>query len=287
MEIVCEHDIKNVKRRMTDIRRSAKNEGMKNIYHNYYNNCDSDKEIFCVYGQHSVVIWADDNGITRGYFYSSDERELIEGLAFLPKGCVVDIITRTANEFADIMWQAGLSFHCEMHRFVFDNSWEAQKRMQERDALIADVLYKPDNARSACLDDLALVYDKLYEVFESSESHLPDKDELRSLIEKKWVALYFEGAELRALHIFKVEAGGRNYGYQTWNGTGVEGYYTVLRYAYGMYLDYLREHGIDTASTAIPAGYAWADIKNKKAIRGIKYSCGKFDGLIDYVYKKE
>lgn len=282
MEAVRENNIAKAKGKMTEIRRNARGRGRK-IYHNYYNNCDKDEEFFSIHGENTIVLWDDDDGVVRGYFYSSDKAELIEMLKCLPDECVVDIITRSGDEYRDIMSDAGISFHREMHRFVCDTSEETKRRIRERERLMVEV-YKPDNVRSATADDLDLVYSKLHEVFDAAESHLPSRRELLELIEKKWVSIYFEDGELKALHIFKIEAAGRNYGYQTWNDTGVEGYYSVLYYSTKVYLECLKEMGID--KDKVPPGYAWADIANKKAIRGIKYGFAKFDGLIDFVYKK-
>lgn len=283
MDVVVEKNVVNVKTKMSEIRRNCRTNGHRKIYNNYYNNCDQDEEIYVVYGENTVVLWDDDDGVTRGYFHSSDEAELIKMLRYLPQDSVVDIITRTRDEYGDIMSQAGLVFHCEMHRFVSDVSEEAQQLWRERDAMVADI-YCPERVRAATAGDLDMVYGKLHEIFDPKEAHLPNKKQLLELIEKKWVSLYFEGNELKALHIFKVEAGGRNYGYQTWNGTGIDGYYSVLRFSRELYFDYLDRNGIDKRK--VPPGYAWADISNKKAIRGIKYGFAEFDGLIDFVYKK-
>lgn len=284
MEVTREKDIVRIKGKMTEIRRAAKADGNRRIYHNYYNNCDKDEEIFVVYGKNTVVLWDDDDGVTRGYFYSSNEGELITLLGTLPEGCVIDIITRNNNEYADIIKKAGMVLHREMHRYVFCPSEEEKKKMLEREAILRAELYRPENVRSATSEDLELVINKLHEVFDADVSHLPDRNELLDLIEKKWVSLYFENQELKALHIFKIEASGRNYGYQIWNGTGVEGYYTVIQYSYGIYLKWLNEHV--TNRDRIPLAYAWADSSNRKAIRSMKFSYGKFDGLIDFVYKK-
>lgn len=283
MNVVVENDVSNVKRKMTEIRRSCRINGKGKILNNYYNNCDQDEEIYIVYGDNTVVFWDNDNDVVRGYFYSSDETELIEMLRYFPKGCVVDIITRSRDEYKDILQQAGLEFHCEMHRFVCDASEETKQRIRERDMLMAE-LYNPKNVRSAAADDLELVYNKLHEVFDAAESHLPSRNELLELIEKRWVSLYFESTELKAVHIFKIEAAGRNYGYLTYNGTGIDAYYSVLHHSKKVYFECLRELGID--KDKVPPGYAWGDISNKKAIRGIKYGFAEFDGLIDYVWIK-
>lgn len=283
MNVVIEKNINNVKIKMTAIRRDCRTNGKGRIYNNYYNNCDRDEEIYVVYGGNTVVLWDDDDGVFRGYFYSSNEAELIKMLGYLPKDCVVEIVTRTGDEYGDIMLQAGLVFHCEMHRFVSDVSEEAKKVRRERDAMMSDI-YCPERVRAATEVDSDTVYDKLHEIFNPKESHLPNKRQLLELIEKKWVSLYFEENELKALHIFKVEAAGRNYGYLTWNGAGIDAYYSVLRFAWELYQEYLEKNGID--KNKVPPGYAWADIANKKAIRGIKYGLAHFDGLIDFVYKK-
>lgn len=104
MQVMREASIVNIKNKMTDIRRNRKTM----IYHNYFNNCDYDEEIFVVYGENTVVFWDDDHGVVRGYFYSSDIDEMIKMLHMFPQGCIVDYVTKNKGKMQAILENGGV-----------------------------------------------------------------------------------------------------------------------------------------------------------------------------------
>lgn len=281
MCVVLEQNITNIKNKMTDIRRDKE----KNLYQNYYNNCDSGKEICTIYGENSVVFWHDDKGIVRGYFYSSDKEELRKLLGKLPQGCVVDYITRTKDKFLDFLSDSGLVLLNEMHRMSSANLTENEKREVERKRqVLKENLYQPKNVRPADLNDLEEIYNKLYEAFDPREGHLPSKPELESYIRNKWVSVYHENKVLRGIEIFKIISNVR-YGYLLWNEAGAEGYVSLNVCDNDLYNQYLIENHIESIKQKY--SYAWVDAKNKKARRLIEFQGRKFDGLYDFVFEKQ
>lgn len=283
MNIVTEHNMINIKNKMTEIRRNKK----KELYQNYYNNCDSDHEIFAIFGKNTVVFWNNDEGVLRGYFYSSDQKELKCLLGDLPSGCVVEYLTRTKDDFLEFLEEAGLHLLHEMHRMSASGlTEEEKKRNEENSLLMRDVLYKPQNVRAAVMDDLEAIYKKLYEVFDPRESHLPTKKELKSYIDNQWISVYNEGGELLGINIFTVDAGGTRYGYLDWNGTGPEGYYSMTSYSAKLYQNYLEKNKISPVAGKIKPSYCWVNVKNRKAKRLIEFWGSKFDGLYDFVFER-
>lgn len=277
MQIIIENTVIAVKNKMTDIHRKC---GNRKIYNNYYNNCDNDKDLYTVYGQNTVLLWHDDNNVTRGYFYSSDEEELVEMMAVFPKGCVIDYITRNKYELAELMEKAGFFLWAEMHHM--SNAGLTEK---ERKRIYNCGEKFSENVRCANLADAEELYDRLYKVFDPQESHLPSLEQLKELINNQWVAVYKENGKITAFHLFKVKKS-QYYGYQTWNSAGPQGYFAVIQKAYSLYMDYLKAHNYPTEKGVIE--YCWVNVKNTKSMAVVqKYLKRTFDGLYDYVYVKK
>lgn len=282
MQVICEHDMVNVKKKMTEIRRNRKGRAIRQ---NYYGNCDQNEEIFVVYGTDTVVLWEYDHDVIRGYFYSSDEGELSELLQYLPNGCIVDYLTRTKGDMQEFLETHGFQLLHEMHRMSSVGMTEEEKAAIAKNyAIIKEALYEPQHVRLADINDLEVVYKKLYEVFDVKESHLPNRDELMDLIKKKWVILYQIQGQLLGIYIITIN-NGQAYGYQIWNGTGPEGYFSLLEYSSQLYAEYMKNES-NTSKQSKP-GYCWVDVSNRKAVRIVKLWGSKFDGLYDFVYEKQ
>lgn len=282
MNVVTEQNMINIKNKMTEIRRNRKGA----LFQNYYNNCESDHEIFTVYGKNTVVFWNNDDGVIRGYFYSSEQEELKDLLGMLPSGCVVDYLTKTKDDFLDFMEEAGLHLLHEMHRMSSAGMTEEDKKIvEENKLLMREVLYKPQNVRAASMEDMEVIYEKLYEIFDPRESHLPTKSELKGYIEKQWCSVYFEDGKLAGFHMFTVDKGAF-YGYQIWNGTGPEGYWSLNTYSDYLYGKYLKENNIISAVNKTKPNYCWVNVKNRKSKRLVEFWGQKFDGLYDFVFEK-
>lgn len=282
MQVICEHDMINVKKKMTEIRRNRQG---RVIRQNYYGNCDQNEETFVVYGTDSVVLWENDHNVIRGYFYSSDEEELAKMLRYLPKGCIVDYLTRTKGEMQEYLESHGFCLLHEMHRMSSAGMTPEEKAEVARNyEIIKTALYQPENVRLAEEKDVEAVYQKLYEIFDAKESHLPDRDELLDLIQKKWVILYQQSGKLLGIYIIMINEG-QVYGYQIWNGTGPEGYFSLVEYSNQLYSEWMKR-AVDKPKQEKP-GYCWVDSANRKAVRIIKLWGSKFDGLYDFVYEKQ
>lgn len=279
-----EENMVPIKNKMTEIRR--RREGA--IMHNYYNNCEQSSPLYAVYGVSTIVFWENDKGVIRGYFYSSNEEELTKMIAFFPKGCVIDYLTKVKDEHKKLFRESGLHFLYELHRLSFAKTTEEEKiKIEEKRKLIHESLYKPENCRCAELSDIDILYKKLYEVFDERESHLPTLSELKEYIENKWVAVYYEDNILKGFQMFTVE-NGQFYGYQIWNGTGPECYYTMVQETNKLYDNYLKRINFfqDNPQKKIKPSYCWVNVKNRKSYRLSLFWGQKFDGLYDYVYEK-
>ncbi len=281
-QVICEHDITNIKKKMTEIRRNRQG---RVIRQNYYGNCDRNEETFVVYGVDTIVLWGNDHGVIRGYFYSSDAEELAKLLQHLPQGCTIDYLTKTKGEMQNFLEASGFKLLHEMHRMSSAGLTEAEKKkIAENYALMREALYRPEHVRKANLEDLESVYNKLYEIFDVRESHLPTKKELAQFITNGWVSIYDENQQLLGIQIFTVNEG-QFYGYQLWNGTGPEGYFSLMEMTNYLYGEYLRKHHIELGK--VKPSYSWVNAKNRKNMRLVKFWGAKFDGLYDFVYEKQ
>lgn len=282
MQVICEHDMVNVKKKMTEIRRNRQG---RVIRQNYYGNCDQNEETFVVYGTDTVVLWEYDHDVIRGYFYSSEESELAELLQYLPQGCIIDYLTKEKGDMQEFLEAHGFLLLHEMHRMSPSKLTEEEKKtIAENCAVMKEALYRPEHARPAIQQDIEAIYDKLYEVFDKRESHLPTKKELGNFIANGWVAVYEEEQKLKGFQIFTVNEG-QFYGYQIWNGTGPEGYFTLTQISQRLYAEYLKKNNIPQSK--IKPGYCWINVKNRKNMRLEKFWGSKFDGLYDFVYEKQ
>lgn len=282
MQVICEHDMVNVKRKMTEIRRNRQG---RIIHQNYYGNCDQNEETFVVYGNDTVVLWENDHDVIRGYFYSSDESELVELLQYLPRGSVIDYLTKEKGEMQEFFESHDFLLIHEMHRMSNGNlSKSEQAELEGNYSLLMETLYRPENVRCAKQNEVDEIYNKLYSVFDEKESHLPTKNELEEFIRKNWVIIYKEKDELKGFEIFIIQ-NDQLYGYQLWNGTGPEGYFSITQMVNQQYNMYLENHHINRQKSK--PSYYWINAKNRKMIRLSKFWGYKFDGLYDFVYEKQ
>lgn len=282
MQVICEHDMVNVKKKMTEIRRNRQG---RVIRQNYYGNCDQNEETFVVYGTDTVVLWEYDHDVIRGYFYSSEESELAELLQYLPQGCIIDYLTKEKGELHEFLEAHGFQLLHEMHRMSSAGMTAEEKATVAKNyEIVKEALYEPQNVRLANISDIESVYEKLYEIFDTKESHLPSRDELLDLIRKKWVILYQVREQLLGIYIITINEG-QMYGYQIWNGTGPEGYFSLLEYSNRIYAEYMKNESNKEKKSK--PGYCWVDVSNRKAVRIVKLWGSKFDGLYDFVYEKQ
>lgn len=268
----------NIKNKMTEIKRTRK----QRIYHNYYGNCEEDDEVIAVYGQDTVIFWEDDDGVLRGYFFTSDVEELAAMMVFFPKGCIIDYLTRTKDELREVFEGNRFGLVSEMHRMSQRGlSDEEKQKIADKWAFLREQLYKPENVKCADEEDFEELYKKLYEVFDTRESHLPNRKKLMRLIEEKSAVVYYENGKMQGFYMAKMKDG-QLYGYQVWSGTGVECLYSMDTMMGELFDAYLKRENI----TVTKPSYAWVNKENKSAIRNVKFWGNKFDGLYDFVYEK-
>lgn len=276
---LLENDIK-IRKLMTNIRRNKTGK----IYNNYYNNCLTETNIYLLEGNRTIVFYYKDNDLFRGHFYSDDKEELIKLLKELPAKCIIDYLTKDSKDEAlDILTKSNMKLMYEMHRMTSANLSEEEKLAIEEKKKIFEPLYRAENVFAATLDDLDAIYKKLYEIFDERESHLPDMNELTYLINNKWVTVFKEYGEIKGFEMVKIEQR-KIYGYQMWNSSGPDGYYSLMTKMESLCEEYLNKIGLSKKD--IKPGYSWINVKNKTNKRLLEYWGERFDGLYDFVFEK-
>ena len=277
--IEVENNTVNIKKKMTEIRRTRRNV----IIQNYYNNCENDPIIWTVYGDRTVVFWDDDNGVKRVYFYSDNEAELEMLLSQIPEEVTLEFLTKGPILYNDLFRKAGFEPLFQMKRFSSGLlNAEEQLQLVEYNKTLHDALYDPQLVRRAERRDCDELYQKLYEIFDPRESHICNKETLSQYIENGWVAVSYLGGKLVGFQIFTVNAG-QFYGYQIWNGGGPEVLYNLTNKTSELFAEYIKGKG----AKHIRPSYAWVNVNNRKSIRNVTASGMRFDGLMDYGYIKK
>ncbi len=276
--ILVETNTVNIKKKMTEIRRTRSN----TIIQNYYSNCENDPIIWSVYGDRTVVFWDDDNGVKRVYFYSDNEAELELLLSHIPEEVTLEFITKGPVLYDNLFRKAGFEPLFQMKRFSSGLlSAEEQMQLVEFNKTLYEALYDSQLAEKAEEKDCDELYKKLYEVFDPRESHLCNKETLSQYIENGWVAVSHLDGVLVGFQIFTVNAG-QFYGYQIWNGGGPEILFNLTNKTSELFAEYIKDKEIKHTRPS----YAWVNVNNRKSIRNVTASGMRFDGLMDYGYVK-
>ena len=245
---------------------------------NYYNNFrGKNSEINYVREKNAIVFWGEEMGIQRVYFSCSDENELSRLLTNVPSGAVLDIISKNEKEMERAILSSGMEKYALYGRMSNYSASDQLKKEAERNikTIIESGLYKKENTFLGTLNDVDFIMNKLKEVFDPLTAHLCTVEELCDFIKKEWVFVYKEHGEIKGFYIVQ-RVGCKQYGYQIWNGTGVEAAYSLN----------LRCNEESEKLGTIKYGFSWVDMANKKAIRFNHIWGNEFDGLYDVVYKK-
>lgn len=245
---------------------------------NYYNNFEGkNTEINFVKDEKGIVFWGDENGIPRVFFSCSDEEVLSRLLMNVPSGSVLDIISKNTEDLRQAILRSGMEKYAVYGRMSGYCASEKLKKEAARNisSIIEAGFYKRENTFLGTMDDVDFIMDKLKEIFDPLTAHLCTREELCDFIKKEWVFVYKEHGEIKGFYIVQRE-GCKQYGYQIWNGTGVEAAYSMN----------LRCNEESEKLGTIKYGFCWVDMANKKAIRFNRMWGNEFDGLYDVVYKK-
>lgn len=245
----------------------------KKIYTNYYANCNNNSHVFDVFFQGETIVFGfHDYDIHRVFYYSSDKKELLSCLKQVPKGAILDIVTREA-EF-DIHWIEGTGFRLYSTYGRFERKLLGCEEEQERMSHdLLDSYYNEQYGEYAQIEDVEEIQKIIRNVFDEKADHLFSDDNLRELIRKNWVIVQRENHKIFCIYIFKIE-GKKLYSNFSYNEGAADVLYSIER---RVLLDAIKNYEVNYS-------YAWFSLANKQAL---KRSYMTFDHTFNYIYVKE
>ena len=275
--------MRNVKKeiKIKDVLAIIKHIKQKNVmgvdYNNYYNKYNSsDNDVVSWKGDNSIVFIVSEEYVNRTFFYSSDIRELSELLKLVPKGCVLDYVSKELpKELDGALSVSGFVQHAIYARRTLPVPYETTKGDRKFKELMKR-LYKPDLGEPATNADIPEIKRIMFETFDPINSDIPTSDELLEDIKNKNVWIYKLNDEIVTMYIYRIY-GNRRYGAMTYNRLSADYLSSLVTNAN---LESERTH-------SIKFHYGWIDISNKKIIRSLeKEGVLGLDGIRNYIFQK-
>lgn len=247
---------------------------------NYYNNFRrGDSTVFETYQGDNTIIFVYDDRIEaadmiikRGYFISSDLKELSGLLKTIPDHIVMDYITKEEKELSEVMLAAGFQEYAVFVR-VSKNYKVADKKSDKRKEIAMDSIYNEKYGYWATEEDIDDILKKMKEVFDPYTYHLCTRDELKEFVQKKWCIIHREDGDIVSITMFKLE-GVKRYGYYMYNQGSIDVLYSLQRKV--LKLD---------EKNGITYFYGWMDKNNKKAKIVNSFYSIEPDGVYDVIYR--
>lgn len=293
-------NIREIRGAMNVIRRSG-----GAVQTNYYNQCSREPAALTCWRTERALAFAwPDNGITRIYFYATDDAALATVISCAEPNSVIDFITKDKKKSAELFAQAGYRMHLEYGRFCIEpREKRTSEALRTQDQSITDALGIRDNSmvdvseiRDTLHEDETISQDifgaaygeraevsdaeeidrHLREEFDPYEAHFYSIEKLREHIRKGWVWVAKQDGKIVAADIFEIQ-GCKAYGAYLYNRSEVN----VLCSLIAKVDEYV-------VSLGITYSYCWMRLSNKRIIRyNMKYNGYVPDGLYDIIYVKE
>lgn len=236
---------------------------------NFFPNAAMEKMNFeIITGNNTVVFWGDDSLVTRVYFYSCDEYELIQLLQKVPQGTILDYICKVGQAPCSVIEKAGFHLLASYCKRQLPLNEMDQVPDSKKGKMLFD-MYNPDCGDYASLEDLIPLQKLLLDVFDPKVDHLYSDDELREMIKNKEIILYKTKDQISCFFVFKRE-GKRLYAAFSYNNATADILYSIERRE----RDNARRMGMKVM-------YAWFNEENYKALRR---SSLKDTGIRDYIF---
>lgn len=168
-----------------------------NFFTNYFLT-PLDDEIFCVHNENAIVFLQIDRENFRLFFAYINEKSLNELLKFLPKNKEVSLEIISKKDIPGSLNNIVTKY------LEYETTFERMK------CLVGNIkktkLYLEDEIEFAKNNEIDIIYDKLYKIFNNHTSHLPDKEELQALVLNKQILVVRNtDSSLSAIVIYKKE----------------------------------------------------------------------------------
>lgn len=244
-----------------------------------YSNCflqfrDAGKEWEVFLSLQSILIVNKDNGVLRLLFYTADFDDLKELMdTSLLSDCeyILEIVAKDKMLYHDELTNMGFRVLAQMSRL----SVKDISPLFEEGSNFCEP-YDDSLVELANVKDIQPLKMKLWNIFDTRISHLPNEDELRSSIEKGEFCLYRDGNSDILAFLQSVIEPKSFYINQVYNGTEKKAIHSIMHKR-------LSEYYLNGGRYV----YAWVDEENIASLKFHEKYGLKPDGLWTCVYMKE
>lgn len=235
--------------------------------------CDAEKKWEVFNSTNSILIVKQDNGVQRLFFFTIDFLDLkylLESRLFSDREYVMEIVSKEREPYRDNFMDMGFFILAQMQRMsVRDVSSLFQRAEGFLEA------YDDSLAEQAVLEDIPRLQAKLWEIFDTRISHLPNEEELREAVLRGEFCVCRDSHSNIQAFLQSVTEPRSFYINQVYNGGEKKIIHSIMHKRLS---EYCQNGGKYV--------YAWVDEKNKASLRFHEKYGLRPDGLRTCVYQK-
>lgn len=235
---------------------------------------DETKEYECICKENTILYSHIDGSLKRVFFVSCKEEELVEALASLSGNIVLDYVAKQ-DDLEQIMQRAEFR---KKSCFLRLSQPDLSKSFEPEENPYANHLkrfFSDSRVSFLGIQYAEQLNDMIHTVFDETDGHFFDFEELKWRMKNKKVVGYVEDGRIISFFIYSYE-GKKFYGNFAYNGGDPS-------LAVSMFVK-----GAQTAlKDGCTYGYSWIDETNDKSLRFAQLKGYKPDGVKDYIYVKD
>ena len=217
-------------------------------------------DYFLMQGEGTVIYAVPEHDYYRLYVLSSNTDELTSMLKTIDIECVINIPTKKPiDEWNKILLESGFEYYSTYSHYTNMEVPKMEKRITSTGVF-------------AKRNDIQQVYDLLYRSFPIYAAHLPNKEELATMIDENRVIADYKDGKICGVNIFTI-TGVTGYG-NAWVDEGERG----LEIFFDMFNEFIDK--------GVKRFVFWVRDGNKNVIKMHKIMGAKPDGLKDYTFVK-
>lgn len=243
----------------------------KRVQSNCFFRFVDEKKTWEVYhSDESIILIKEDNGVFRIFFYTidfSDLKQLMNQKLSEDREYTLEIVGKDRNLYCDELTGMGFQVLARMSRLsIKDVSTYLAEKEEYQDVSVI----------TAGVEDVSELKEKLWKIFDTRVSHLPNEEELKASIEKQEISLYRNDNGNITAFLQSVVEPRSFYINQVYNAAEKKVIHSIM---YRRLAEYVENDGKYV--------YAWVDETNMASMRFHKKYGLEPDGLWTCVYVKE
>lgn len=259
---------------ISDFIKTLKKSGKKVFSNSYTRFADGGRTWNVSFSRQSVLILNVDQGINRLLFYTTDFEdfeELLRTSMDEEKEYVIDIVSKDRDLYREELARAGFAMLAAMHRVSVKDISPLFMNANNISVMVDESL--PVMANS---EDADLLLQKLWDIFDTRISHLPDREEICRSIQDGEFCIYRDDALQVRAFLKSVAAPKSFYINQVYNGAQKEVIHSIM-------YTRLRQYYLNGGRYV----YAWVEEDNIASLKfHAKYGLQP-DGLYTCVYSNQ